>query len=150
VAGNLFKVGFTGTRNGMTDAQRETFKAFMGELAAVTFHHGACKGADADAAFLTRHALPDAIIIAHPGQSAKGGDNEWLSQEALDVSGEVRKTKNHFARNRDIVDETDFLIACPPVEPLPASGGTTYTVRYAIKKGKPVRIIWPDGRIEER
>lgn len=142
------KIGFSGTRNGMTDAQRAALIGLFGQLEPTEFHHGACKGADASAAFIADDSK-GVWIVAHPGKSAKGGENEWLDQCAMECSDDVRDTKTHFARNRDIVNETDLLIACPPCQPLPASGGTAYTVGYAGKVGKPVKIIWPSGIVED-
>ena len=147
------KIGFTGTRHGLTDSQRAalgTLIVFDIESKPVQFHHGACKGADAEAAALVRHIDPDSFIVAHPGKSAAGDDNEWLDDDSLEASDEVRDASTHFARNRDIVDETEMLIGCPGVGTWQSRGGTFYTMDYARKKNKPVKVIWPDGRIENR
>lgn len=145
------KVGFTGTRHGMSDAQRASFGTlivFDVDTKPPHFHHGACKGADAEAARLVRYIDPDSFIVAHPGKSAGGGDNEWLDQESVADANEVRETQTHFARNRTIVDETDILVACPGDMIEQLRGGTWYTIGYARKVGRHVVIIWPDGRVE--
>lgn len=146
------KIGFTGTRHGMTEAQRASFGTlFVFDLYAKPphFHHGACKGADAEAAALVRYIDPDSYTVAHPGKIAgTNAENEWLDKDSVADANEVRETKTHFARNRDIVDETDMLVACPASKPLPASGGTSYTVWYARKRGKRVVIVWPDGTVD--
>jgi hypothetical protein len=44
-----------------------------------------------------------------------------------------------------------MLIATPWQSERPApktGGGTWYTIEFAEKWGKPVAIIWPDGRVE--
>lgn len=90
-------------------------------------------------------------VVAHPGKSSSGGENEWLSVPALQASDEVRQVKTHFARNRDIAFECEELIAMPRHTQRPQNGtggGTWYTVGQAEKQGKPVRIIWPDGVVE--
>jgi hypothetical protein len=43
------RVGFTGTREGMTDPQRRAFIAWATVAGATEFHHGCCIGADYDA-----------------------------------------------------------------------------------------------------
>lgn len=145
-------IGFTGTRNGMTDKQRESFTRLLNLWRAKVFRHGACVGADADAVIAVRATLPDCRIIAHPGQPANGGENEHLSHLAINGSDETLPAKGHFARNRDIVEASDGMIATPwQNEPQPAGtgGGTWYTIQYAQKAGKPVMILWSDGRVEQ-
>lgn len=65
------RVGFTGTRHGMTPAQTETFVATLRELEAslgplAEFHHGDCVGADAEAHCLVRLHFRECYIILHP------------------------------------------------------------------------------------
>lgn len=139
------KIGFTGTRFGMTEAQRAAVSRLLFEPDATEFHHGACVGSDEQAAVLVANTYDWIYIIAHPGRSASGGTNEHLSQIAIDVSDEVRDTDTHFARNRAIVDETDRLIATPRDMNSQSKGGTWYTINYAAKHGKPTTIVWPDG-----
>jgi hypothetical protein len=148
------KIGFTGTRNQLTEAQSASLERLLTPAEygpnRPIFHHGACKGADSFAATVAFGLNYD--VIAHPGKSAHGGDNEWLCPIALEHSTEVRETKTHFARNRDIVDETDMLIACPQyMDPITegTKGGTAYTIQYARKKGRPVVIVRPNGWIEK-
>ncbi len=62
---------------------------------------------------------------------------------------ETRPAKTHFARNRDIVDETEVLIACPCEMEHQDRGGTWYTADYALKRGKRTIIVWPDGSMKE-
>jgi hypothetical protein len=139
------KIGFTGSRNGMTLAQGHTLRRLVS--GATEFHHGACIGADEDAVEGVTE-WTTARIIAHPGASALGGDNDFLSQRAIDMSGEVRTTKTHFARNRNIVDSSDVLIATPnystPIT-TETKGGTAYTVTYARKRGCRNIVILPSG-----
>ena len=55
--------------------------------------------------------------------------------------------KSFFARNRDIVDETDIWIATPATKK--EMGGTWYTINYSHKQKKHRVIVYPDGSIEE-
>ncbi len=148
------RIGFTGTRNSLTIEQSASLEKLLTPLkydgGRPIFHHGACKGADSYAATVAYGLNYD--VIAHPGKSAHGGDNEWLCPIALEHSTEVRETKNHFARNRDIVNETDLLVACPNhlgAITKDTKGGTAYTIQYARKLGKPVFIVRPDGMVEQ-
>ncbi len=54
--------------------------------------------------------------------------------------------KTYFARNRDIVDAADLLIATPFNNFEEDRGGTWYTVNYARKRKKPIVIVWPTGK----
>lgn len=145
------KIGFTGTRSGMTPEQITSVAQIFDNYLCIELHHGACVGADQDAVAILKDDDYAYYIIAHPGISAgsRTGENPHLSQRALKLSCEVRETKTHFTRNRDIVNETDLLIACPPCEPMPDSGGTAYTVNYAKKCGKPFVIVYPSGATQQ-
>lgn len=132
------KMGFTGTREGMTDAQKATFSLILHHCGPREFHHGDCKGADADAHVGVSVVSFPCKIVIHPPEN---GDLR------ASCAGEVRPVKGYFARNRDIVAETDALVACPK-GPDTGRGGTWYTINYARARGKPVLIVWPDGRYE--
>jgi hypothetical protein len=59
----------------------------------------------------------------------------------------MSEPKSFFARNRDIVDETDMLIATPATKK--ETGGTWYTINYSRKQKKQRVIVYPDGSIGE-
>jgi hypothetical protein len=136
------RVGFTGTRQGMTPQQLRVVESLLIEIAGEFFHHGDCIGADFQAASLAHaHGYK---IVCHPPL-----DNKLRAYSKN--SSFMLKPKSHFARNRDIVDDTEHMIATPPyADPItPATkGGTAYTVNYARKRGKPVVIVRPDGSVE--
>lgn len=145
------RVGFTGTREGMTGEQADAFSRRISCLLDFTeFHHGACVGADADAVDVLwemwHNSDMDARtwdVIAHPGDMPK-----CLSVASLRQSNEAKGEKPPLARNRDIVDSSDTLFACPR-GPEELRSGTWSTIRYARKAGKPVVIFWPDGTVTE-
>lgn len=142
------KTGFTGTRRGMSPKQEVAVTALLIKLNPTEVHHGDCIGADEDFAAISHcHCEPRPKIVAHPGKIANGGDNELRANSPY--NDEVRETKTHFARNREIVDESDAVIATPFESERQPTGGTWYTVGYAKKKKKRLYIVWPSGTIEE-
>lgn len=138
------KIGFTGTRRGMNELQRAALRALLWiyqcDRPVCHCHHGDCIGADVQFAELCREVWArSAHIVRHPPL------DETHRAFHLDYD-EDRATKHYFARNRDIVDECDFLIGTPCEMEHQAKGGTWYTLDYAKKKGKTTIIIWPDGK----
>src|SRR3972149_161291 len=129
----------------LPDEELVQYNEFLkGSNANLPFLHINCIGADEQALEIAR-----AIgywIVAHPAKE--------LDKYQLDIftfaSDEARNYKLPLRRNKDIVNETDYLIACPNEhsEPKPARGqGTWSTVRYArnCRYGYPFVIVWPDG-----
>jgi predicted Rossmann fold nucleotide-binding protein DprA/Smf involved in DNA uptake len=137
------RVGFTGTRDGMADAQRRAFISRVKTAGVTEFHFGCCLGADDDAFDVMTAAGDIGIarphIVAHP-PTARG----LLSLTAEMFADETRPPAEYLTRNRAIVDACDVLLACPKGSEELRSG-TWATVRYARKRGKPVVIFYPDG-----
>ena len=131
----MLKVGFTGTRHGMTARQRKALMFWIDQYHATEFHHGDCIGADAEAHDLFAGAGVELFI--HP--PVKNG------HRAFKKGAHYLKAKTHFARNRDIVDQADVVLAFPFEKENPGRGGTWYTIEYAKKKGKPLWIFFPNG-----
>jgi hypothetical protein len=132
------KVGFTGTRRGMTAKQKERFDDILSELRPTEFHHGCCRGADIDAHYRAAHWVEK--IVGHPPVD--------MSFATLpDGIDELRSHLPYLIRNHNIVDETQILIATPAeTEPVLRSG-TWATIRYAKKAKKKTYIIYPDGHV---
>ena len=123
------KIGITGTRHGMTKLQKKFCGYVFEALNPEEVHQGDCVGADADA---HRVAVELGIFtVCHPPEKHE--------LRAYTIPNEMRKPKSYFARNRNIVDETDLLLGFPSKRS-PRLGGTWYTIDYALKKNKPV--IW--------
>lgn len=144
-------IAVTGTRYGMTDAQRGALGAVLtfdipNNAPFFLFRHGSCKGVDVETARLVRYIHgPGVKIIAHPGPDSL---DEWVEDSGVD--DEVLPGKTHFARNRDIVRLVDLLIGFPGIDRLTPFEGTFYAISFAVKEGKPVKIIWPNGTVEDR
>lgn len=131
------KVGFTGTRQGMTDSQKMTLRQLLFDLGARALHHGDCVGADAES-----HAIAQELnlyIVIHPPK------DESL-RAFCQGAHEVREPKTYFARNRDISDETQFLVGASVIDHPQTDGGTWYTIDYNAKTKEPY-VIWPNGTV---
>lgn len=136
------KIGVTGTRNGLTDFQLDNIQHWLGQFPAeCELHHGDCVGADATVASIA--AQVGWRTVCHPPVKD--------DLRAYFASDETREPLSYFARNRNIVDETELLLVVPyqPKEEFLAStqGGTLYTYNYALKKGKPTLVFYPNGEV---
>lgn len=136
----MFKVGFTGTQIGCSPEQKAILRLRLSIMREQSdqceFHHGDCIGADEDAHAEAVAAL--FITVSHPPLAT--------SKRAFTRNDFVRQNKDYPERNRDIVNETHGLIACPKFGMEELRSGTWATVRYARKMKRPIMIIHSDGR----
>lgn len=146
------KYGFTGSRTGPTKEQRKALLVFMlgaGDDDAIEeWHHGCCVGSDefshkAAKYYLTNFHFLNKIHL-HPPKNPKL-EMEYAQWEYDNCIWSPKK--DYLARDRDIVRETDELVATPEGKRKPRSG-TWYTIDYALDCGRMVNIIWPDGKLE--
>ena len=134
--------GFTGTRYGMTFDQIIKVDEFLlNNENFDIFHHGDCVGADAESHRLAQ--TNGLAIVVHPPTDPK------FRAYCKGMFVKIRDPKPYHDRNRDIVNESDFLLATPRTFIEEKKGGTWYTIRYAKEVEKPGMIIWPDGSSEE-
>ena len=124
---------------GLSDAQTEMLVQIFHDMAPGWFHHGDCVGADEQALKLVIDAVGP-WTVSHPPTDPKMRANTRNAQE--------RQPKPYLARNDDIVDETDHLIACPGKLHEEGRSGTWATIRHARRTGKPITIIWRDGSVK--
>jgi hypothetical protein len=134
------KVGFTGTQIGLTYFQSIKLLELLQKVYGESFSHGDCQGADFHAHMIAMECKYKTII--HPPLSD--------SKRAFCYGHTMLPPKEYLDRNKDIVDSTDFLVACPREKEEQLRSGTWSTVRYAVKRNKTVQIIYPDGEIEIR
>lgn len=132
-------LGSTGTRHGMSPAQ----KAILTQLLArqppdTAFHHGGCKGADAQA-----HEL--AIATGLAVHVHWGDDPKWQAT-LYGLATHSYPPEPNLQRNRLVVHSCNMLIACP-LHDGTLSGGTAYTIRYAQRQDKRVSVILPNGKV---
>ncbi len=137
----MIHIGFTGTRHGMTDAQRRVVDTVICEIIGgdvclnVSAHHGDCVGADAE--FHKIAVQYGARTVGHlPIDEAF---------RARCVFDEERPPLHHMARNRAIVESADRMIACPHEMFEQKYGGTWATIRMTRKAKKPLVIVLPNG-----
>lgn len=133
-------IGFTGTRRGMTQAQKCLFRQILTDIGCSTFSHGDCIGADADAHDIADdEGLP---IIIHPPENS--------SKRAFKTATIIMPERPYLVRNHAIVDTSHHLIACPGECEEQLRSGTWATVRYARKVKCPLTIIFPDGATHDQ
>lgn len=142
-------IGFTGTRTGMTDQQKEVVRKCLKHfLSAKTIElehviHGDCIGADAQfSAIATALHVPVWVRPSNIEDTRAHSPNiavTYPPEAPLD-------------RDKKIVSDAHIMIATPKqFKPLMRSGTWT-TIRYTIKasKGgclKPLIVIYPDGTV---
>lgn len=129
----------------MSDFQKQEVRKILDEHEAVSAIHGGCIGADEDFHNICLEiGIPEDSIFILPGISAN--DPTDRSMQAVLKGGVRLPEKTHFARNRDIVNASDMLIATPLDDV--KRGGTWYTIDYADGLGKLIHIIGRGEREE--
>jgi hypothetical protein len=115
-------VGFTGTRAGMTAAQKKTLEQYLDMFwreHGPMFRHGKAKGSDLEAAAI-------AVACGYWEDPFPAGDDP-------------------LGRNRVIVDGASIMFATPHQHEEVLRAGTWAAIRYANKIRRPGITIWPDG-----
>lgn len=144
------KVGFTGTRNGMTAAQYSEFcvviKNIIEEM--TEFHHGDCVGSDYEShnAVHKISNLSDSSVIMHIHPPSNSSLRAWCDKGII----KQHTPKLYLVRNHDIVEAVDFMIATPAQMTEKLRSGTWSTIRYARLLRVDLCIIYPDGSIKGR
>lgn len=143
-----YVIGFTGTRNGMTQQQRNMIITLIKVARLKAKHpvvglHGDCIGADADFDELCR----------------KVGVDTWCrpcnypNMRAYTPAKQIAKVTNPMARNRAIVADCSVLLACPPNdEEIKKGSGTWATIRYGRQRQRRDKdlnlyIAYPNGAL---
>ena len=134
--------GFTGTRGEVSLKQKQTLTYVLFNFEPGEVHHGDCTGADETFHYQCQGLRIKTVI--HPPTDET--HRAWCSGPRNLVH--INLPKPYLARNHDIVNGTNYLIACPKTFVETLRSGTWATVRYAKKQGRPVYIIYPDGRLD--
>jgi hypothetical protein len=122
------RVGITGTREGMSQAQKEQFVLKLHELSPTEFHHGDCLGADAEGHDIVREFFPNVKIHVHPPKS-----DYMRARRKGDV---MYEPDDYIPRDYRIVDMTEFMFGAPLTDKEIIRSGTWTTIRYTRKIGR--------------
>lgn len=138
----MINVGFTGTRdqhyitNDRFNKLVEIFNKIDQKYGPIIFHHGTCHGADLTAAIAFRKLFPIYKIVEHPPIIKK------YSTSLKDRHTDVCVAKDYLTRNKDIVNQSQLLIAWPKdKDQEELRSGTWSTVRYARKTNTKIIFV---------
>jgi hypothetical protein len=133
----MMHAAVTGPRTGAT---RHALIAVAQTLCAynvTVLHNGDCIGVDKAVYYLARAF--GIYVILHPPKNYK-----WRAF-CGDHADEWREEKGFHGRDRDMVNESEFLISVPDGISEHPAGGTGWTTEYAREVNKPLVLIWPSG-----
>jgi len=134
-------LAITGTRKGLTEAQFNRVKELIimeGDMYS-HLHEGDCIGVDDEVTQMFQNIRPEITIVCHPPENSRC--------RAFGVYNEIKDERPYIMRDKDMVDASFIVWACPAGEEITRSGTWT-TVRYARNQGKLITIIYPDGKVE--
>lgn len=131
-------LGFTGTRQGMSLAQKNTFTKLC--FGWTVLHHGDCVGADYEAATIARHVGLE--IWSHPAKELNG-------LRGYVTYHRVSTALPPLERNKVIVRSCELLVAAPLLPSESLRSGTWHTIRFAGGLARPTIIINPVGSLRE-
>lgn len=135
-------IGITGTKEGMTYEQYEVYKKYSNMIGKYTLHHGDCIGVDCEIQYYTSSNTGNHIVV-HPPENKK-----YQCYRRTTDNMTILKSKDYLERNKDIVNDSDVMFACPKENEEQLRSGTWATIRYSRKMKKPLYIIFPDGAIK--
>jgi hypothetical protein len=142
MSGQLSTLMVSGSRKGMTTAQKSAFEYFLESTNFQAVRHGDCIGVDAEAHEIVRQCAPTVLIHVHPPTNEK--QRAFCDQTASPTV--VHAAAAFLARDRRMVDLSDFVVAMPKSEREERRGsGTWVVIRYARKRKIPLMIVYPDG-----
>lgn len=138
-----FRIGFTGSRKGMTESQTAAIHNQIQELnrkhteERLEAHHGDALGADTQF-----HAICQEVgvaVVIHPSvDTTDRAFNEGAREE--------RPPQKFRQQSRSIVDSCDVLLAAPDgLKERLRGSGTWMTVRVARKAKRSIVLCFPDG-----
>jgi hypothetical protein len=138
-----FHIGFTGTREGMTESQKQQLLLEITKVLQtkpIFAHHGVCKGADGEFHEICLQLY--VLIYGHPS-------NLPNTQAKCENFYVLLPAKDPLERNKDIIDPSSIVFVCPKSEKEEFRGsGTWAAYRYAKKLNKKIVVIYPDGNIQ--
>jgi hypothetical protein len=142
VSGSRPKIGFTGTRKGLTEKQSASLHELLRVFCPTEFHHGCCVGSDLQSEEVMLELIREGMtceLHQHPPTDMRLAEVRTFPG----VETILYTQKLYLDRNREIVDAVDVMVACPAEKEEQKRGGTWYTVRYTIKQGVGLYILYP-------
>lgn len=141
----LIRIGYSGSRLGMTVPQMQGIHWYLGGALAgndwddprLEARHGDCIGGDAEFHVIAR--CLGAYVIIHPPLNS--------SRRAWCKADEVLPLKGYMERNWDIAAGSGELLAAPSTPVPEPHSGTWATIRDAVHLGRPARVFAPDGTV---
>lgn len=133
---DIIDIGFTGTRKGMSLAQKDqlvNILRYYCSIRKVNFRHGACCGADIEADQIARNL--GCKMFIQPSNHVK---TRVHCEEPDDI---VFPEKPPLIRDKDIVWNCMTLLAAPKSNKEELRSGTWTTVRYARKLNKDIVML---------
>jgi predicted Rossmann fold nucleotide-binding protein DprA/Smf involved in DNA uptake len=144
MSGQISTFMVSGTRKGMTASQKKAFEDLLksAEANLQAVRHGDCIGVDEEAHEIVRQCAPTVLIHVHPPTNEK--QRAFCDQTAGPTT--VHAAAAFLARDRRMVDLSDFVVAFPKGEREEKRGsGTWVVIRYARKRKIHLMIVFPDG-----
>lgn len=133
-------LSFSATRNGLTLPQAVQVCKIIKELSPDLIVHGGCTGGDENIDYIAFQFGISRRVRPCNLKKFKG---------VLQPGACIFPTKNPRERNLDIVQDGDTITAYPKGEKEQKRGsGTWQVIRMAKKIGKPLLIVYPNGRRE--
>lgn len=138
----MLVMGFTGTRHGMTRAQKTGLWNTFQNYDPYEFCHGGCIGADAECHVLFQKwsANRGYPIIVYPSNV-----DRLRALFEVDDNVRIEPPQPPLVRNRDIVNSCHVLVAAPSSAEEEMRSGTWATIRYARKVNRRIVLITPEG-----
>lgn len=137
----MWNMAFTGTQNGMTSFQLDGISSLMFSVIKkhkLIVRHGLCIGADTQ--FHNIVKSHNGYVIGHPCTIE--------AKQSLLECDEMMPVKLPLDRNKDMVSESNWVLAAPATQREMVRSGTWATIREARRLKKPLTIIFPDGLIQ--
>ncbi len=139
-------IGFSGTRDGLSQQQGRKVAELVDSLGAdLICHHGCCVGGDEDFHAICRER--GLRVIGHPGP-------DWPDGPlcAYTICGETVAPQGYMVRNQAIVDASAVMIAAPLEARPQVRGGTWSTIRMALRalragKLRELHVVDRGGRL---
>lgn len=123
--------GFTGTRKGMTEAQKLYLAFELNRLKVTELHHGDCVGADDEANTIAR--AMGIKTVGHPPSITQ--------HRAFSTCDQWYSARPYIERNHNIVNCTVHLFVAPDSPAEVVRSGTWATFRYAQQRNRPITMV---------